>query len=65
MRFVTKIIRNPVFAAALSCLLVFVAVVGVRHKGNLEFLELPAYDWFVRLLPGTSIQDPRITVVRV
>jgi adenylate cyclase len=53
------------FAAALSCLLVFVAVVGVRSRGNLEFLELPAYDWFVRLLPGTSLQDPRITVVRV
>jgi adenylate cyclase len=65
MRFLAKIIRNPIFAAALSCLLVFAAVVGVRHKGNLEFLELPAYDWFVRLLPGTSIQDPRITVVRV
>jgi adenylate cyclase len=65
MRLVSKIIRNPSFAAALSCLLVFIAVVGVRSRGNLEFLELPAYDWFVRLLPRVSIQDPRITVVQV
>jgi adenylate cyclase len=65
MRFLTKMIRNPVFAAALSCLLVFLAVVGVRGAGNLEFLELPAYDWFVRMQPGSSIHDPRITVVQV
>jgi adenylate cyclase len=65
MRFAAKIIRNPIFAAALSCLLVFVAVTGVRRNGNLEFLELPAYDWFVRLLPRASVQDTRITVVRV
>ena len=65
MRFLTKMIRNPIFAAALSCLLVFLAIVGVRRNGNLEFLELPAYDWFVRLQPGSSIRDPRITVVQV
>jgi len=58
-------IRNPIFAAALSCLLVFVALVGVRRNGNLEFLELPAYDWFVRLLPASSTQDNRITLVLV
>jgi adenylate cyclase len=58
-------IRNPVFAAALSCLLVFAALVGVRCNGNLEFLELPGYDWFVRLLPGPSTLDPRITVVHI
>lgn len=65
MRFLTKMIRNQIFAAALSCLLVFLAIVGVRRSGNLEFLELPAYDWFVRLQPGSSIQDSRITVVWV
>ena len=65
MRFMAKMIRNPVFAAALSCLLVFVALVGVRRNGNLEFLELPAYDWFVRLLPASSTQDDRITLVLV
>jgi len=65
MRLVPKMIRNPVFAAALSCLLVFVALVGVRKNGNMEFLELPAYDWFVRLLPGSSPQDTRITLVLV
>jgi adenylate cyclase len=65
MRFVTKLIRNPLFVAALSCLLVFLALVGVRRNGNLEFLELSAYDWFVRLQPGSTLLDPRITVVRV
>ena len=65
MQFAAKMIRNPIFAAALSCLLVFVALVGVRHNGNLEFLELPAYDWFVRLLPASSTQDDRITLVLV
>jgi len=65
MQFAAKMIRNPIFAAALSCLLVFVALVGVRRNGNLEFLELPAYDWFVRLLPASSTQDDRITLVLV
>ena len=65
MQFAAKMIRNPIFAAALSCLLVFVALVGVRRNGNLEFLELPAYDWFVRLLPASSTQDNRITLVLV
>ena len=53
------------FAAALSCLVVFIAVAGMRRSGNLEFLELPAYDWFVRMLPGPSTHDPRITMVQV
>ena len=65
MRFLIKMIRNSIFAAALSCLMVFVAVLGVRRNGNLEFLELPAYDWFVRLQPGSVVHDPRITVIRV
>jgi len=65
MPFLIKMIRNSIFAAALSCLLVFLAIVGVRRDGNLEFLELPAYDWFVRLQPGSAVHDPRITVVRV
>ena len=65
MRFLIKMIRNSIFAAALSCLMVFVAVLGVRRNGNLEFLELPAYDWFVRLQPGSAVHDPRITVIRV
>ena len=65
MSFLIKMIRNSVFAAALSCLLVFLAIVAVRRNGNLEFMELPAYDWFVRLQPGSFVNDPRITVVRV
>ena len=65
MPFLSKMIRNPIFAAALSCLIVFLAIIGVRHHGNLEFLELPAYDWFVRMQPGSSTQDPRITLVQV
>jgi adenylate cyclase len=44
---------------------VFLAVAGVRRNGNLEFLELPAYDWFVRLQPASSGQDPRITLIRI
>ena len=64
MPFLFRMIRNPIFAAALSCLIVFLAIVGVRRHGNLEFLELPAYDWFVRMQPGSSIHDPRITLVQ-
>jgi adenylate cyclase len=65
MRVVTKMIRNPLFAAALSCLLVFLAIMGVRRNGNLEFLELSAYDWFVRLRPSSFLLDSRITVVQI
>jgi len=65
MHYLIKMIRKPLFAATLSCLLVFLALVAVRRNGNLEFLELPAYDWFVRLQPASSGQDPHITLIRV
>ncbi|MGE5842800.1 MAG: CHASE2 domain-containing protein [Deltaproteobacteria bacterium] len=65
MPFFTRKIQTPLFAAGLGCLLVFLAVVGVRRTGNMEFLELPAYDWLMRLRPESSAGDSRITVVRV
>jgi len=66
MTFLSKMIRNSIFAAALSCLVVLLAILALRRNGNLEFLELPAYDWFVRIQAGgPSTPDLRITLVQV
>jgi adenylate cyclase len=45
--------------------IVFLIIVGLRSSGNLEFLELAAYDWFIRLRPSISRSDPRVAIVAI
>jgi CHASE2 domain-containing sensor protein/class 3 adenylate cyclase len=51
--------------ASLSVVAVTVGLLGVRHQGGLQPLELAAYDQFVRLRSNTTATDPRILVVTI
>ncbi|MEQ9354790.1 CHASE2 domain-containing protein [Coleofasciculus chthonoplastes] len=48
-----------------STIAVIITLLGVRHLGGLETLELAAYDQFVRLRPLETEPDPRILVVAI
>ena len=59
------ILQKPYVAVTLGTLIAFLVVVGLRRTGQLEFLELAAYDLCVRAAPKISREDPRITVIEV
>ena len=42
---------RPAIASMGVSLLVCAGLLGLRLGGSLEFLELAAYDWFIRLRP--------------
>jgi adenylate cyclase len=62
---VAKLLRVPLATGFLVCILVSLAVLGLRGCGNLESLELAAYDWFIRLRPSDPGADPRIVLVTI
>jgi adenylate cyclase len=60
-----KFIQKPIIVKLMGGLLVFLLIVGLRNSGHLEFLELAAYDWFMRMEPKLSSGDPRITLIEI
>jgi adenylate cyclase len=56
---------SSLVAAIFMGLLVASVVLGARALGLLEFMELAAYDGYMRLRPWDSPADPRIVVVTV
>jgi adenylate cyclase len=62
---VAKLLRAPLATGFLVCILVSLAVLGLRRYGGLESLELAAYDWFIRLRPADPQADPRIVLVTI
>jgi len=62
---VAKFLRAPLATGFLVSILVSLAVLGLRGCGNLESLELAAYDWFIRLRPSDAQPDPRIVLVTI
>ena len=59
------ILRSRLVASLMASVLVFLAVIGLRVTGNLEYLELAAYDWHVRVRPATSGAASRILIVTI
>jgi adenylate cyclase len=59
------ILRSPVTAALLASVLVFLGLLGLRVTGNLEYLELAAYDWQIRARQPPSRTVPRVLIVLV
>lgn len=51
--------------ALFSGLLVFLVIAVLRAGGHIEHLELLAYDWFIRLTPKVSDEDPKITLIKI
>lgn len=44
---------------------VFLAISGIRSMGYFEYLELMAYDWFIRIQPVSSGTSPSIVVIGI
>lgn len=60
-----KFSRTPFVFVPVASLLVFLVIVWLQKRGGLEFLELSAYDWFIRMEPKVSRQNARITVIEI
>ena len=56
---VAKLLRTPLATGFLVSILVSLAILGLRGCGNLESLELAAYDWFIRLRPFLTRRNTR------
>lgn len=59
------VLRSPITAALVASVLVFLAVIGLRNTGYLEWVELPTYDWQVRMRPTTTGSAARVMLVLV
>lgn len=64
-RIFARFVKSPVIVGLLIGILVGMGVIGLRSTGNLEFLELAAYDAYLRLQPQASSSDPRIVLIPV
>ncbi len=60
-----QLLRSPSVASVVASILVFLSIIGLRSTGSLEFLELGAYDWYVRWRPGASVPDSRIVLIAI
>ena len=65
MKSIRVLLRSPVASALFISLTVFLAINVLRNTGNLEFLELTAYDWLTKLMPRATRSAPRITLIEV
>jgi adenylate cyclase len=57
--------RNPYTVIGVGSIIVFLLFLGLRKQGVLEFLELAAYDGFIRMQPKLHTENQRITVVEI
>jgi adenylate cyclase len=60
-----KILRSPLLITSVITGLVFLTIILTRALGALEFLELTAYDWTLRLQAPLSKPDSRVVLVTI
>ena len=60
-----KRVWKLIIVVLIGSLFVFLLIVGLRSSGHLEFLELGAYDWFIRMTPKLFSGEPRITLIEI
>jgi adenylate cyclase len=65
MRSLRELLRSPLAASFVASALVFLSIIALRRAGSLEWLELAAYDWFIRLRPHVSASDSRIVLIAI
>jgi len=65
MNFMQKLLSRTVLPVLIICCLSFAGVMALRSNGNLENLELGAYDWFVRFDRGAASSDSRIVIIEI
>ena len=57
--------RTPIISSLVISLLVCLSVLGLRNLGNLESLELAAYDRFIRFRSALPGPNARIALVGI
>jgi adenylate cyclase len=65
MRFLRELLRSPLAASIVASALVFLSIMALRRAGSIEWLELAAYDWYIRLRPNVSVSDSRIVLIAI
>ena len=65
MTHIFTFLQRPIVIKLCGGILVFLLITGLRSAGHLEFLELTAYDLFIRLEPKLSAEDSRITLILI
>ena len=65
MRYLKNILKHPLVISLLVSCLTFLFIMGLRLNGRLEFLELSAYDWLIRLRPETFNSESPITLITI
>ena len=56
---------QPAVASMCVSLLVCAGLLGLRLSGSMEFLELAAYDWFIRLRPQVAATEARLALIAI
>ncbi len=65
MRSLRNLLSSSTVCGLFVSAIAFLIIIGLRSSGNLEFLELAAYDWFIRLRPTLSRSDPRVAIIAI
>ena len=65
MSIVHRLLGSPVAASVLGSILVFLSITALRSAGGLEWAELAAYYWYIRLRPEHSVPDPRLVLIGI
>ena len=65
MKVGSRLFRSPLLTSFLVGSLVFLGIIGIRSRGAFEFLELTAYDWYIRLQPEVRDPDSRIVLIEI
>jgi adenylate cyclase len=58
-------VKRPVLIAQFGGALVFLAIMGLRLLGGMEFLELPSYDLCIRWQPKIKETYPQIVLIEI
>lgn len=58
-------LRKPYVVITIGALLVTFTIIALRNGGHLEFLELAAYDLFVRIEPKLVGENKQITIIEI
>jgi adenylate cyclase len=65
MKRILGFIKRPFVVIGAGSLFVILIVAGLQHSGNLEVLELAAYDLFIRMEPKVAREESRITIIEI
>lgn len=65
MSILHRLLRSPLVASVLASALVFLGIMGLRSAGNLEALELVAYDLYIPLRSRPAVSDSRIALITI